>query len=304
MTEAANGFTIRRMERHELDFAVGLAAAEGWNPGLADAEAFWQADPEGYFLGLLDGRPVATISAVRYADDGPNQASGSASPFGFIGLYIVVPELRGRGLGCRLWDAALSTLTVPTIGLDAVLAQQDNYRKSGFALAMRNCRYQGNSLSPGSKAGGAVPAGLSPLAEFPLAEVLAYDRRCFPARREAFLGAWLSAPGHAALGLRRGGSLAGFGVVRPCGVGSKIGPLFADDDAAAHALFHGLCQAVPQSAKGGPVFLDVPMPHAGAVRLAEAHGMLPVFETARMYRGPAPEVDLGRVFGVTTFELG
>jgi len=85
-------------------------------------------------------------------------------------------------------------------------------------------------------------------------------------------------------------------------VGSKIGPLFADDDAAAHALFHGLCQAAP--ATGGPVFLDVPMPHAGAVRLAEAHGMVPVFETARMYRGPAPEIDLGRVFGVTTFELG
>lgn len=298
MTTATNGFVIRRMERNELDFAVGLAAGEGWNPGLADAETFWQADPEGFFLGLLDGRPVATISAVRYADEakGPD--------FGFVGLYIVVPELRGHGLGYRLWDAALGALTAPTIGLDAVLAQQDNYRKSGFALAMRNCRYQGNSLSPGSKAGGAVPAGLSPLAEFPLAEVLAYDRRCFPARREAFLRAWLGAPGHAALGLRRGGSLAGFGVVRPCGVGSKIGPLFADDDAAAHALFHGLCQAVPESAKGGPVFLDVPVPHAGAVRLAEAHGMFPVFETARMYRGPAPEIDLGRVFGITTFELG
>jgi hypothetical protein len=149
-----------------------------------------------------------------------------------------------------------------------------------------------------------VPAGLLPLAHFPLDEVLAYDQRAFPARREAFLWAWLTMPGHTALGLMRNGRLAGYGVVRPCCQGSKIGPLFADDDDAAHALFHGLCQAAPSSAKGGPVYLDVPVPHAGAVRLAEFHGMRPVFETARMYRGPAPEIDLGRVFGITSFELG
>lgn len=311
MAGTASGYVIRRMERDELDFALGLAAAEGWNPGLGDAGPFWQADPQGYFLGLLEGRPVASISAVGYPGDGQGPESGPA--FGFMGLYIVVPEQRGRGLGYRLWDAALGALTAPTIGLDGVLAQQDNYRKSGFVLAMRNCRYEGRSQGSSQgrsedKAGKAMPAGLLPLASFPFGEVLAYDRRCFPARREAFLRAWLTAPGHTALGLRRGGRLAGFGAVRPCGLGSKIGPLFADDDAAAHALFHGLCQAAPSStttgAKGGPVFLDVPMAHAGAVRLAEAHGLRPVFETARMYRGPAPNLDLGRVFGITSFELG
>jgi len=156
------------MERGELDFALGLAAAEGWNPGLNDAEAFWQADPQGYFIGLQDGKPAATISAVAYGDEG-------ASPsFGFIGLYIVVPGLRGRGLGYRLWDAALGALTAPTIGLDAVLAQQDTYRKDGFELAYQSCRFEGrNDPKPGS----ALPAGLLPLADFPLDEVLAYAKK-------------------------------------------------------------------------------------------------------------------------------
>jgi hypothetical protein len=295
MAGKANGYVIRRMEQGELDFALKLAAAEGWNPGLRDAEAFWRADPQGHFLGLREGRPVACISAVGYGGDGLRPT------FGFVGLYIVAPDQRGQGLGYRLWDAALGALTAPTIGLDGVVAQQDNYRKSGFALAMRNCRYQ---AGPRGQVGGAMPPGLLPLAELPFGEVLAYDRRCFPARREAFLRAWLATPGHTALGLRRNGNLAGFGVVRPCGLGSKIGPLFADDDAAAHALFHGLCASAPLSANGGPLFLDVPMAHAGAVRLAESHGLRPVFETARMYRGPAPDLDLGRVFGVTSFELG
>ncbi len=304
MAEAANtadGYLIRRMERAELDFALGLAAAEGWNPGLGDAEAFWQADPRGYYLGLLDGRPAATISAVAYGD------GGGAPALGFIGLYIVVPELRGRGYGLRLWDHAvgvLDALGTPVIGLDAVLAQQDTYRRCGFALALRNCRYEGFFAGAGGIPSDMPLEGVLPLAQFPLEDVLAYDRLGFPARRAAFLKAWLATPGHTALGFARGGSLAGYGVIRPCGVGSKIGPLFADDDEAAHALFHGLCASPTVAAKGGPVYLDVPMAHAGAVRLAESHGMRPVFETGRMYRGPAPEFDLGRVFGITSFELG
>jgi hypothetical protein len=52
------------------------------------------------------------------------------------------------------------------------------------------------------------------------------------------------------------------------------------------------------------IFLDVPEPNAAAVRLAEQLGLSPVFETARMYRGAAPEMDLSRIFGVTSFELG
>jgi hypothetical protein len=78
-------FSIRRMKRNELDFAIQLAAKEGWNPGLHDAECFYRTDPNGFFIGLLDeNQPVGCISAVSY--------NGT---FGFIGLYIVAAEHRG-----------------------------------------------------------------------------------------------------------------------------------------------------------------------------------------------------------------
>jgi hypothetical protein len=44
---------IRPMTRDELDLAVEWAAQEGWNPGLADAECFHAADPEGFLIGVL-----------------------------------------------------------------------------------------------------------------------------------------------------------------------------------------------------------------------------------------------------------
>jgi hypothetical protein len=52
------------------------------------------------------------------------------------------------------------------------------------------------------------------------------------------------------------------------------------------------------------VQLDVPAPQAEAVALARRHGLQPVFETARMYAGPAPALPMQRLFGITTFELG
>ncbi len=94
--------------------------------------------------------------------------------------------------------------------------------------------------------------------------------------------------------------MCGYGVVRRCGEGSKIGPLFADDKAAALGLYAGLAGF----AQPGPVFLDVPENNPAAMELAAAYGMREVFGCARMYLGGAPDIAHERVFGVTTFELG
>ncbi|MEM1238850.1 MAG: GNAT family N-acetyltransferase, partial [Cyanobacteria bacterium P01_H01_bin.26] len=99
----------------------------------------------------------------------------------------------------------------------------------------------------------------------------------------------------------QGQTLAGYGVLRPCQTGYKIGPLFANGGAIARNLFQTLVAQVPV---GTPVYLDVPEVNAEAVALAEQYGMTPVFETARMYTQKAPELPLERIFGVTTFELG
>lgn len=49
-----------------MDIAVDWAAEEGWNPGLPDADCYYAADPQGFFIGFLGADPIATISAVRY----------------------------------------------------------------------------------------------------------------------------------------------------------------------------------------------------------------------------------------------
>ena len=122
---------IRSMRRNEVDWAVDLAANEGWNPGLNDAATFFAQDPEGFLVGLLHEAPVCCISAVSYGDS-----------FGFIGFYIVEALHRGKGFGLHIWNAAVERLQGRVIGLDGVPAQQHNYRKSGFDYQYGNIRFE------------------------------------------------------------------------------------------------------------------------------------------------------------------
>jgi GNAT superfamily N-acetyltransferase len=274
---------IRAMRPDEIAIAADWAAAEGWNPGLADADCFATVDPEGFFIGELDGEPAATISCVNYD-----------ARFSFLGFYIVRPDLRGRGYGLRIWNAAIAHARARVIGLDGVVAQQANYKKSGFRLAYANVRYGGTvAASP-------APAGVVALSEIPFAAVEADDATVFPAPRSAFLRAWIDTSGHVGRALVRDGKLAAWGVIRPSRTGRKIGPLVADDRGAAEAVLAALLKG----AGDGEVFLDVPSVNRDAVALAQALGLAPVFETARMYTGAIAPLRLERVFGVTTFELG
>jgi len=273
------------MTLQEVGTAIDWAAAEGWNPGVNDAACFAAADPDGFMAGFADGELVATISVVKYG-----------LSFAFLGLYIVKPAYRGRGYGLRLWNTGLAHVGARTVGLDGVVAQQENYRRSGFSLAYRNIRYQGATAArfPADKR-------VVSLSSVTFDELDAYDRSLFLAERPAFLKAWIAQPQSRAVGIRRDGRLAGYGVIRPARAGFKIGPLFADDRDLADALFADLVNSVPP---GSAFCLDVPEANPPAVALAERHAMAAVFETARMYAGPAPAMPVRRVFGVTTFELG
>ena len=291
MKQTSADYHIRLMQPEDLALALEWARQEGWNPGQADATLFMRADPQGFFVGELQGQPVATISAVKYGTD-----------FGFIGLYIVHPDFRGRGLGLRLWQHGMGYLAGRNVGLDGVPAQQDNYRKSGFQLAYRNIRFSGRTTSACQKAPSAVVDLQRPEQQAQrLEQVLCYDRPLFPAPRTAFLQDWLLSPQAQARAVIENGQVRAYGVIRACHSGYKIGPLHADDAELAETLFAALCAAVPPDS---PVFLDVPEPNLHALALAARHQMQACFETARMYTRTAPDLDLTRIFGVTSFELG
>jgi hypothetical protein len=276
-------FDVRTMTRMELDLALQWAVAEGWNPGLYDAEAFHRFYPQGFFIGEMDGEPVGSISAVPYTDE-----------FGFLGLYIMLPKFRGQGYSVDLWDMAMLHLGGRNIGLACPTAQESYYEECDFKTAYRSTRFE--VIGGGSKPRGGVVA----LGEVPLDEVVDYDARVFAAPRGKFLEAWISQPESVALGVVSKGRLTGYGVLRRCHVGYKIGPLMADTQRGAEMLLRALLAAKP----GESIFIDMPEINPAAVALGERQHLRPVLETAWMYTQGLPPLATKKLYGMTTRGLG
>jgi len=279
-------FEIREMTISDLRCAVAWAGVEGWNPGISDAECFYSADPHGFFMAFEGETPLGCISAVAYDED-----------FGFIGFFIVRNDLRGHHIGVELGRAALNYLGSRRIGQDGVLKKVKSYEHFGFNMAYRNIRHEGIASKTPEANGGLVP-----LSQVPFREVCRYDNLHFPAQRASFLKKWISQPQSLALGtFDAENHLSGYGVIRKCERGYKIGPLFADSSEISERILLGLANFTPE---GDPFYLDLPEPNKDALALAAKYRMKEVFSTARMYLGAAPELPLDNIFGVTSFELG
>lgn len=283
---------VRPMVRAELDVLVEWAAAEGWNPGLDDADVFWATDPEGFVALEVGGELAGGGSIVSY--DGR---------YGFMGFFLVRVDLRHAGLGRELWPLRRDLLRArlepgAAIEMDGVFAMQAFYERGGFVLEHRDLRFEGTGAGDRGPVPGVVD--VADLGPGGLEAVEAYDTAHVAAPRPRFLAAWLARPGGHAVAVVDGDRCRGFAVARPCRTGHRIGPLFADDPGIAEDLYLTLAARTG----AGPRYLDVPERNADAMALAERHHLTEVFGCARMVLGPAPDVPWDEIYGVTTFELG
>lgn len=279
---------IRQMRRKEFDTLVEWAADEGWNPGLADADIFWETDPDAFIALERDGKLIGGGSIVSYNGQ-----------YGFMGFFIVHPELRGQGLGGTLWHERVRLLSErldpeATIGMDGVFDLQPFYERGGFRFVARDIRFEstGTTAKPSIDTLDATTLSIDKLVEF--------DARYFPTPRPQFIVPWIQRTGGSARAIVEKDLIRGYGVIRPCRFGHKIGPLFAESPEIASNLFLALSSTVP----GELVYLDVPEDNPSAMTLASEHNMTEVFGCARLFRGSVPEIPIGDVYGVTTFELG
>ncbi len=273
---------VRNLDQSEVRQVVDWAAKEGWNPGLHDADAFFAADPNGFY-GYFDEKGLAgCYSLVRY---------DTSNAFG--GFYMVRKDLRGGGVGRVLIEDVLRRAEPYNLGIDGVLHMVPKYQRSGFILSHQNARYRGVG-------DGDMPEDLHIIEEVGGPELETYDSRFFGSLRGKFLDAFIDQPGMVGLVSMTGDDIQGYGLMRKCRHGRKIGPLFASDRKVATSLLKGLLSI----ALFEPVFIDVPLNNAGAVEMVKELRMEPVFMTARLYSKRLPELPWDGIFGITTFELG
>ena len=301
--------TTRIASFAEIELLLQWAGEEGWNPGVADASLFHATDSGGFFISTVGGQAVAGISLVRHTAQNV-----------FLGLYICRPDYRGSGAGIATWNAAMATLgdqsdgcsdgqnnncnTQQSIGLDGVVDQQENYRKSGFVYHFGNRRYSGAlNIAQLQQLPDHLDSRLKiqQVGTEKAAQIIEYDGAIAGFKRDRFIGAWLQPDSSRyTFTATVDGQIAGIAGVRKCLLGYKVGPLLADSKEIAMQLL-GAVSAITQQQN---IMLDVPEINLPAIEVAEQLALQPVFSTARMYRGSAPAMDVQRLFGVATLELG
>lgn len=278
-------YLIETMNQKEVELACSWAAREGWNPGIHDANCFYQTDPNGFFAGKLDGKTIAIGSAVIYDDY-----------FAFCGFYIVDQLYRDQGYGLELTKARLAYIGKRNAGIDGVIPMLDKYSRLGYQFAHNNARYCIEGLIKKHQSSSTIIA----LKNVNFDSLNHYDRFHFPASRPQFLRCWINQKQSLALGYIINGEIKGYGVIRTCQQGFKIAPLFADTPEIADALFNKLASY----AEGKVLFLDIPENNPEAIKLVTHYGMTKVFATARMYLKEEPKLKSEEIFGITSFELG
>jgi GNAT superfamily N-acetyltransferase len=234
---------IRPITSEELALVTTWAEAEGWNPGKHDAESYYVSDPNGFFVFLVDDKPVASMAAVRYS-----------STFSFIGYLIVSPEYRWKGYAIKIWQAAMNYLQdCHSIGLYAVLRKVTCYKKFGFNRCHSIRRLQ-KVIYHQDFPKKILSTRLNKTCD--VNDLLEYDRSVFEGCRKNFLGAILRMPDTYCSIIRNSeGIINGYGIARPCQRGYRIGPLYAMIQDDAQLIVQHLAIQLPEKEM---LILDIP----------------------------------------------
>lgn len=268
---------IRPMTRADLDFAMEVKRAAGWNQTEADWRAHLALDPAGCLVAELDGEPAGTAVVTNYQDR-----------FGWIGMVLVHPRFRRRGAGAALLRAACDHTSgrgIPQVRLDATPAGRQLYLTLGFTDEYPLTRYRAGAgvRHTASQVDAVDASGDVDL----VARIVDWDATHFGTNRGPVLRELLTRQGSRAFCVHNGGSLSGFLITRLGSAATQLGPWVADNDDTAEALL----RAALQDERAQEVLMDVPLPNTRATSLVEHYGFTAERGFTRMSRpgGHTPE---------------
>ncbi|MGC3947116.1 MAG: GNAT family N-acetyltransferase [Chryseolinea sp.] len=260
---------LRTMEPTDIPSGLSLCRSAGWNQLARDWELFLRIEPQGSRVCLDEGgNVVGTVTTIRYHDR-----------FAWIGMVLVAPNHRRKGIGFKLLEEAIQVLNDQScVKLDATPAGREVYIKLGFEDEYMLTRMSASAIN--AKYLRSSPAA-TPLTSADFEKVASFDRETFGADRTALL-TWMSegAP-EFAIKVVEGDQLKGYCFGRPGYRYAHIGPVVASNTNVAKELLSTALKYVG----GMPVILDVPHHHKAWKDWLEAVGFSELRSFMRMYRG-------------------
>lgn len=261
--------TLREMTLADLPFAHSLRNVVGWNQTLDDWKRFLELSSTGCFLAGHNGTRAGTAITMCYGQE-----------LAWIGMVLVHPDFRGRGLGRSLLNRCLEYLRergIRCIKLDATPQGKLLYDRLGFQDEWPLTRWENRDLR---LAGEATGEDIRPHVLSDAHAIEQLDRRAFGVSRAALVNSLLRQCRLALVHESENG-LAGYGVLRQGSRAAYLGPVVAPSPHAGEVLVRSLLAG----ANGNPVFWDIPDANADAVALARKFDFTPQRHLLRMFLG-------------------
>jgi GNAT superfamily N-acetyltransferase len=260
---------LRVMTRQDIPGGVRLNTIIGWNQTAADWERFLAATPNGCFVMEDADKIVGTSATISYEDK-----------FAWIGMVLVDPDKRNRGIGTTLLQRAVEYLDgagIPTLKLDATPAGKPLYEKMGFVTEYEIDRWVlKRSISNKPMTPDEITTADGML------EVLAFDRQAFGADRSELLRSYTERAPDLTIVAQKEGKLSGYAFGRRGLFADHMGAWMTRDDKTAQTL---LSQFLQRSSRD-TIIVDALKSSRIAGELLRVSGFSPVRLLTRMYRGP------------------
>lgn len=276
--DMAGRYRLRPITLADAADAYRLSSAVGW-PHRAEDWRFVLSVGDG-LVATFDDRVVGTVMWWIYE-----------AKVARLGMVIVDPLLQGAGIGTALMTAALSSIDVPTVILNATAVGEPLYRRLGFEVVAEIMQFQGvpSAIPPAD----AMANNIIRSAEGrDLEAVTALDADAVGVRRGLVI-AHLAEHAEVVV-LEQCGTVVGFAACRRFGRGYVVGPVVAPDAAQARALFANFIKAKP----GAFLRADVAV-ETGLSNWLEEFGLAAIAPAITMVRGPVPSTSTS----VTMFSL-
>ncbi len=255
---------IRLLTSTDIPEAMRLKDDAGWNQTALDWQRFISANPEGCFAAEIEGRLIGTSATITY--DGK---------LAWIGMVIVEPALRGKGIGTTLLKRAIDHLDsrkVSSMKLDATPQGRPLYEKFGFVREYNIERWMLKRPANEPTAGKAPEK---------LEEVLRLDRDVFGADRSELLRSLAESAPEFTLVARDDAGIAGYTFGRRGSRADQLGPWMArHEDVGAILLDEFLRRSSREL-----IFVDCVGPNTWAIPLVKERGFELSRPLTRMFRG-------------------
>jgi predicted N-acetyltransferase YhbS len=264
---------LRTMTTKDVSAGLTLNRNAGWNQTAADWECFLQASPKGCFVAELDGQVCGTVATIPFENR-----------FAWIGMVLVDPKHRSKGIGTKLLGAAIQHLDerkIPTIKLDATPQGKPLYEKLRFVSEYEIERWTLRRATAGSLAG-ALQDSSPAISMATLESIFQIDREAFGADRSCLLKSLHDGAPEFTIVTRRAGVLVGYAFGRHGLFADHLGPWMARDHSSArHLLEVFLARSTRET-----LVVDCLKSINLVVSLLTSRGFTCSRMLTRMYRGP------------------